>query len=61
MGLVEQCDLLPGSKVYCDNLFTSVDLLDHMSDKKLGVTSTLCLYRLHGVPLPSKKEVEKNF
>ena len=48
-------------QTYVDNLFTSIDLLDHMGDRQLGVTGTLRQNRLHGVPLPTKKEVEKNF
>jgi len=41
LGLAEQYGLLPGSKAYCDNLFTSVDLLDIMGDRELGVTGTM--------------------
>jgi len=61
LGLAEQYGLQPGSKVYCDNLFTSMDLLDHMGDRQLGVTGTVRQNRLHGVPLASSKEVEKKF
>jgi hypothetical protein len=46
-------------KVYCDNLFTSTDLLDHMGDKQLGLTGTLRQNRMVGIPLPSKKEAER--
>jgi hypothetical protein len=35
LGLSEQYNLLPGSKIYCDNLFTSMDLLDHMETGRL--------------------------
>jgi hypothetical protein len=48
-------------KVYCDNLFTTLDLLDHMGDRQLGVTGTLRQNRVIGIPLPTKKEVVKNF
>ena len=41
LGLAEQYGHLPGSKAYCDNLFTSVDLLDIMGDRELGVTGTM--------------------
>jgi hypothetical protein len=61
LGLSEQYGLLPGSQVYCDNLFTSLDLLDHMGDRQLGVTGTMRLNRIHGLPLPSKKDVNKKF
>lgn len=40
-GLATQFDLSPGSKVSCDNLFTSFDLLDHMGDKQWGVLGML--------------------
>ena len=61
LGLAEQCGLLLGAKVYCVNLFTSLDLLEHMGDRHLGVTGTMRQNRLHGIPLPTKKEVAKNF
>lgn len=35
-GLAEQFDLQPGTKIVCDNLFTSFDLLDHLNEKQLG-------------------------
>jgi len=55
MGLTEQYGLLPGSKVYADNLFITMDLLEHMGDRQLGITGTMRQNRLVGVPLPSKK------
>ena len=42
-----------------DNLFTSMDLLDHMGDRQLGITGTMRQNRLHDIPLPSKKEAAK--
>lgn len=36
-GLASQYNLAPGSKVTCDNLFTSFDLMDHMADHQWGV------------------------
>ena len=59
LGLVDQYGLQPGTKVYVDNLFTSIDLLDHMGDRQLGLTGTVRQNRLNGVPLPSKKEAAK--
>jgi hypothetical protein len=56
LGLAVQYGLLPGCKVYCDNLFTSTDLLDHMGDWQLGLTGTLPQNRMIGVPLLSKRE-----
>lgn len=47
--------------MYCDNLFTSLDLLEHMGDRQWGVTGTLRQNRLHGIPLHSKKDVNKAF
>ena len=59
LGLCEQFGLRPGSKVYVDNLFLSMDLLDHMGRRQLGVTGTLRQNRVHGIPLRTKKEAEK--
>ncbi len=47
------------SKVYVDNLFTSIDLLDHMGARQLGITGTLRQNRIIGIPLPSKKDAAK--
>ena len=38
-----------------------MDLLEHMGDRQLGVTGTMRQNRIHGIPLPSKKDVNKNF
>ena len=46
----------PGTRVYCDNLFTSMDLLDHMSEKGVGVVGTMRQNRINNIPLPNKKE-----
>jgi hypothetical protein len=59
LGLAEQFGLQPGSKIYCDNLFTSLDLLDHMGTRGYGVTGTLRQNRVIGIPLPSKKAAAK--
>ena len=58
-NLVENANLVPGSKVYCDNLFTSLDLLNHMSAKGVGVIGTTRQNRLNNIPLPKKKDVAK--
>lgn len=42
-----------------DNLFTSMDLLDHMGDRQLGITGTLRQNRVTHMPLPSKKEANR--
>ncbi len=61
LGQAEQYGLLPGSKVYCDNLYTNSDLPNHMGDRHLVLTGTLCQNRMIGVPLLSlsKKEAKK--
>jgi DNA excision repair protein ERCC-6 len=40
-SLVKLFGLAPGTKVVCDNLFTSLDLLDHMGNMQLGVVGTM--------------------
>ncbi len=40
-GLIKQFGLEPGTKVACDNLFTSVDLLDHLGEMGIGVVGTI--------------------
>ena len=54
--LVESVHLLPGSKVVCDNLFTSLDLMDHLSKKGIGILGTMRQNRMNNLSLPSKKE-----
>ena len=46
-GLAVQYDLGPGSKISCDNLFTSFDLLDHMGEKEWGVLGKLLPTGIH--------------
>ena len=58
-GLATQFGLSPGSKIACDNLFTSFDLLDNMAEKGLGVIGTVRQNRIIGVPVPAKKEAVK--
>ena len=58
-GLAKQFGLQPGTKAVCDNLFTSVDLCDHLGEMQIGVVGTIRQNRCHGMPLPSKKEFEK--
>lgn len=59
MSLCEEYGLAPGTIVYADNLFVSMDLLEHMSDRQLGVTGTMRMNRLAGIPLPSKNQAMK--
>jgi DNA excision repair protein ERCC-6 len=59
-GLARQYSLRPGSKIACDNLFTSLDLLNHLGKLELGVVGTMRQNRVLNLPLPSKKDMEKN-
>ncbi|KAK8387206.1 hypothetical protein O3P69_018089 [Scylla paramamosain] len=58
-GLVEDAKLVAGSKVVCDNLFTSLDLLDNMSKKGIGVIGTMRQNKLCNISLPSKQQAKK--
>jgi DNA excision repair protein ERCC-6 len=59
LGLSLQYGLLPGTKVCIDNLFTSMDLIDHMGAKGYGVTGTLRQNRIISIPLANKKDANK--
>lgn len=58
-GLVEGAKLVAGTKVACDNLFTSLDLLDNMSKKGIGVVGTMRQNRLSKLSLPSRQQAQK--
>lgn len=58
-GLVEDAKLVAGTKVACDNLFTSLDLLDNMSKKGIGVVGTMRQNRLSKLSVPSKQQAQK--
>ncbi|XP_065645645.1 piggyBac transposable element-derived protein 3-like [Hydra vulgaris] len=59
LSLSEQYGLKKGTKVACDNLFTSFDLLDYMGEHGWGVVGTVRQNRLVGVPMPTKKQAKK--
>ena len=59
LDLTRKAGLVPGSQVFVDNLFTSFPLLAQMSTMGIGCTGTVRQNRLHKVPLPSKKDLEK--
>ena len=59
LDLTKKAGLVPGSQVFVDNLFTSFPLLAQMSTMGIGCTGTVRQNRLHQVPLPSKKDLEK--
>lgn len=58
-GLVEDAKLVAGTKVACDNLFTSLDLLDNMSKKGIGVVGTMRQNRLCTLSIPSMQQAKK--
>ena len=60
-GLVEKGEVCPGTLLYFDNLFTSMKLLNWLSERGLGGTGTLRQNRVKAIPIPAKKEVEKGF
>lgn len=60
LGLVEHMQLKKGTKLYFDNLFTSVGLLNILSEKNLGGTGTLRENRCSSdMKLPNKKNWKK--
>jgi hypothetical protein len=58
MGQIEQWNN-PGAKLYIDNLFTSLDLLNHLGDKHIGIMSTILQNWFINIPFPSKKKAKK--
>jgi hypothetical protein len=56
LGLVDHIALKPGTRIYFDNLFTSVGLLQKLSLKQIGGTRTLHENRCNAaMKLPEKK------
>ena len=41
LGLIEECEVKAGSTVTFDNLFTSLPLLDDLTELGIGALSTL--------------------
>lgn len=61
IGLVDYCSVPQGTKLYFDNLFTSVPLLEELCKRNLGGTGTLRENRIGKVmKLPSKKDFKKS-
>lgn len=48
-----------GYKLYFDNYFTSLDLLSHLTEKKICATGTIRENRLQGCPFPKKSTWNK--
>ena len=59
LQLAEKSSLVPGEELFFDNLFTSFDLLEKLSERGLGGTGTVRQNRLNRVPIVKKKELEK--
>lgn len=59
MSLVEKTGVQRGSELYIDSLFTISFLLQKLSSLCNGETGTVRNNKLHHVPLPEAKTVEK--
>ena len=59
LQLAEKSSLVHGDELFFDNLFTSFDLLEKLSERGLGGTGTVRQNRLNRVPIVKKKELEK--
>ena len=56
VALIQGAELAKGSKVICDDLFTSFNLIDHLSSIDIGIVGALRLNRLFNLNVPSKKQ-----
>ena len=59
MGLLNKADVPAGKRIFFDNLFTSLDLLDELSSMKIGGCGTMRENRLGNAPINNKKAFEK--
>ena len=59
MGLLKKADVPGGKRIFFDNLFTSLDLLDELSSMNIGGCGTMRENRLGGAPITNKKIFEK--
>ena len=59
LGLIEMCEVKTGSTVTFDNLFTSLPLLDELTELGIGALGTLRQNRFHGAPVASKTTLAK--
>jgi len=59
LSLAEFCHVSLGSKLFFDNWFTSLSLLDELKKRNIGGTGTIRADRCQNAPLPSKKDLEK--
>ena len=58
-GLVTKGGVTSGAQLFFDNLFTSLPLLQWLSQKGIGGTGTLRNNRVFSTPLPEAKKLEK--
>ena len=59
MDLVTKAEIVTGSEVFFDNLFTSFPLLEKLSEAKIAGTGTMRVNRLKKVPIKQKKDLSK--
>ena len=59
LSLAQACDVPIGSRLYFDNWFTSLPLLDRLKAKGVGGTGTIRAEKCENAPLLSKSELEK--
>ena len=59
LTLTQYCNVPAGSRLYFDNWFTSLSLLDRLKSDGIGGTATIRADRCEKAPVQSKKELEK--
>ena len=59
LGLIEMCEVKAGSTITFDNLFTSLPLLDELTELGIGALGTLRQNCFHGAPVANKTTLAK--
>ena len=59
-SLVEECHVKPGSQLYFDNYFASLNLMDHLSGLDISATATLRSNRLENCPVLDASSIRKH-
>ena len=59
LGLIEKCEVQAGSPVTFDNLFTSLSLLDELTELGINALGTLQQKRFHSPPVVNKTILAK--
>ena len=59
VGLAEKASVQQGHYLFFDNLFTSLNLLDELTEKGIGGCGTIRDNRMEGAPFTNKKSFEK--